>query len=74
MLLFRAESDVRSWCEQHKIAVGAIFELERLWKLARIWYGDRLDANWRRKTIPERDATLGTVGLRGPFWRLTGDS
>ena len=64
---------MRAWCEQHKIAVGAIFELERLRKLARLCYDGRLEANWRRKTIPEREAILGRVGFRGPFWRLTGE-
>jgi hypothetical protein len=35
------------------------------------WYDDRLDLNWRRRTIPERQAILDAVGLDGPFWRLT---
>ena len=62
---------MRAWCQRQNIAVGAIVDLERLWKLARMWYNDRFDANWRRKTIPEREAILDAVGLGGPFWNLT---
>jgi len=51
---------------------GAVVDLVRLWKLARTWYGDRLDPNWRRRTIPERQAILDAVGLTAPFWHLTG--
>jgi len=53
--------------------VGAIFDLERLWMLAGVWYGDRFDRNWRRRTIHERHAILDGVGLTGPFWRLTSE-
>jgi hypothetical protein len=64
---------VRAWCGQQGIAAGAMCELERLWKLASMWYRDRLDANWRRKTIAERQAILDAVGLHGSFWQLTGE-
>ena len=71
MLLFRSEGDVRAWCGERSIPPGAVFDLGRLWKLARAWYDDRLDPNWRRRAVPERQAILEAVGLRGPFWRLT---
>jgi hypothetical protein len=35
MLLFRSEDDVRAWCEQRRTTPGAIFDLARLWDLAR---------------------------------------
>jgi hypothetical protein len=70
MLLFRSEDDVQAWCEHHQIEPGAIFDLARLWGLASAWYDDRLDPNWRRRTILERQAILGSLGLDGPFWRL----
>ena len=71
MLLFRSEDDVRAWCEKRQMTSGAIFDLARLWRLASLWYDDRLDLNWRRRTISERQAILDDVGLRGAFWRLT---
>jgi len=71
MLLFRSEDDVHAWCEKRRFTPGAIFDLTRFWRLACAWYDDRLDPNWRRRTIVERQAILDNVGLRGPFWRLT---
>jgi len=50
---------------------GAVFDLARLWSLATVWYDDRLNSAWRRRTIPERQAILDAVGLTGSFWRLT---
>jgi hypothetical protein len=72
MLLFRSEDDILAWCEQRQIAPGAVFDLARLWTLAAVWYDDRLNFAWRRRTIPERQAIFDAVGLTGSFWRLTG--
>jgi len=72
MLLFRSEDDILAWCEQRHIAPGAVFDLARLWTLAAVWYDDRLNFAWRRRTIPERQAIFDAVGLTGSFWRLTG--
>jgi hypothetical protein len=63
---------VWAWCQQRGIGHGEVVDLARLWQLARAWYDDRLDPNWRRRTIPERQAILDAVGLGGPFWTLTG--
>ena len=41
-----------------------------MWALARRWYDDRLDLDWRRRTPAERQAILDAVGLTGPFWSL----
>jgi len=71
MLLFRSEDDVHAWCEKRRLTPGAILDLTRLWQLACSGYDDRLDPNWRRRTIGARQAILDDVGLRGAFWRLT---
>ena len=70
MLLFRSEDDVAAWCAQRRITPGATFDLARLWRLATVWYDDRLNSSWRRRTIQERQAILDAVGLTGSFWRL----
>jgi len=70
MLLFRSEDDVLAWCEQRHTTPGAVFEVTQLWRVAGVWYDDRLDSTWRRRTIPERQAILDSAGLTGPFWRL----
>jgi Alkylmercury lyase len=71
MLLFRSEDDVEAWCAQRHIVRGVAFDLARLWRLACAWYDDRLDPDWRRRTVRERQAVLESVGLDGPFWRLS---
>lgn len=43
---------------------------DQLFGLADRWYDDRLDHNWRRRTIAERRDILEAVGLTGPFWEL----
>ena len=70
MLLFRSEEHVERWCRQWQLPVGGILSLEQGWKLARLWYQDRLDAKWRPKTADEAQAVFAQVGLRGDFWKL----
>ena len=47
---------------------------ETLWELAKRWYDDRLDPDWRRRTVSERQAILEDVGLTGEFWDLSASS
>jgi hypothetical protein len=71
MLLFRSEEEVQAWCERHGRARGAVLGGATLWDLARRWYGDRLDPDWRPRTPAASQAVLASVGLTGDFWRLT---
>lgn len=70
MLAFRSEGEIRRWCEAHGRAVGATFSPDLLWSLARVWYDDRLQLAWRRRTVGERQSLLEQVGLSGPLWRI----
>lgn len=49
---------------------GAVLTLEQTWSLARLWYEDRLDPEWRRKSPDEATAAFASIGLTGPFWDL----
>jgi hypothetical protein len=49
---------------------GAIVGLEQTWTLARLWYQNRLDPEWRRPTTAEASATFRAAGLDGEFWSL----
>ena len=53
-----------------EVSEGAVVELPTLLRLARRWYGDRLDPDWRPRTRDESQAILTDVGLTGPFWEL----
>ncbi len=70
MQLFRSEEHVRRWCRERGDPVGGVLSLEQLWRLARIWYGDRLSEGWRRRTPEEAEEVFRSLGLTGPFWRL----
>jgi hypothetical protein len=38
--------------------------------LAREWYHDRRDRQWRRRTVDEAYALFNQLGLTGDFWKL----
>ena len=70
MLAFRSEAHVERWCEQRRIAKGAVFGLEQAWRLAEAWYADKLSPDWRRATPEEAQDVFTEIGLTGEFWRL----
>ncbi len=70
MLLFRSEQHVDRWCEQWKRPRGGVLSLAQGWKLAQLWYGDRLDPQWHAKSALEAEAVFREVGLVGEFWKL----
>ena len=49
---------------------GELVAIDTLRELARRWYGDRLDPDWRPRTREQSQAILDAVGLRGDPWRL----
>ena len=49
---------------------GALVDIATLDTLAARWYGNRLDPDWRPRTLAESQAILDSVGLTGDFWRL----
>jgi len=49
---------------------GALVDLATLDELARRWYGNRLDRDWRPRTLEQSQAILSSVGLTGDFWQL----
>jgi hypothetical protein len=44
--------------------------LDQVWALARLWYENRLDPDWRRPTPHEAMDMFGSIGLTGEFWSL----
>jgi hypothetical protein len=70
MQAFRSEAEIDRWCADAGIGRGAVFTPEVLWKLASVWYDDRLQLDWRRRTPAERQALLERASLTGDFWRL----
>lgn len=45
--------------------------LATCWRLAKEWYADRLDPDWRPKTLDQAQSALTRLGLTGEFWQLS---
>jgi hypothetical protein len=71
MMLFRSEEEARRWSRSVARLDGEIVALDQLERLARAWYGDRLDPNWRARPTARSQEILAAAGLTGPFWSLT---
>jgi hypothetical protein len=66
MLLFRSEEHV----ERSGQPPGAFMNTDQAWRLADIWYRDRADPRWRRRTAEEAERVFEDLGLTGDFWKL----
>jgi hypothetical protein len=44
--------------------------LDQAWRLSKLWYGQRLDPDFRRPTVSEAQRIFEQVGLVGAFWEL----
>ena len=71
MLLFRSEGHRDRWLSARGLSHGATLSVERQWNLARIWYRDKMSPKWRRRTPEETQAVFDSLGLIGPFWKLS---
>lgn len=62
---------MEKWCAATGHAKGAVLKPTQLWELAKRWYDDRLELDWRRLSIAERQTILEGVGLTDDFWSLS---
>jgi len=69
-LLFRSEEHVETWCWARSLRVGGTLSLDQASELAWIWFRDRLEPSWKRKTLEEAESIFGSLGLTGNFWKL----
>jgi hypothetical protein len=70
MLLFRSEEHIDAWCRGRDLPRGGTMTPAQGWRLAQIWYGDKLSPHWRRKSLDEAEAIFAELGLVGEFWKL----
>ena len=68
MNLFRSEEHVGRWLGGRE--PGATIPVGKLHELARAWWDDRVEPDWRPHSRSQNQAILDRVGLTGDFWRL----
>jgi hypothetical protein len=61
---------VEDWAASGGGRVGAMVDLVTMWRLGKVWYGDRLHDDHRRRNTEEATAVFAELGLTGPFWRM----
>ena len=78
--------DIRLFCDQAHVdawaraqpphqpprSVGRVIPAATMWRLAQVWYGDRLDPDWAPRPVAAAQELLRRCGLTGDFWRLPG--
>lgn len=70
MLIFNNEEEVNDWCSRHRKPKGEVLPINQVWELAKIWYGNYLDSNFRRKNKEIAEDMFHQVGLTSSFWKL----
>jgi len=71
MLLFLSAEHRDTWLAARSLRQGATLSVVKQWDLARVWYGNRMSPEWRRRTPEEAQAVFESLGLTGPFWNLS---
>jgi hypothetical protein len=61
---------VEDWATGSGEQVGAVVDLGTMWRLGKVWYGDRLHDDHRRRTPEEATAVFAELGLTGRFWDM----
>ena len=72
MLFFRSKEKIATWYEKHRLPRGAILSLGQTWALAKAWYHNRMDPDYRGRTAEQAQAVFRQVGLQSSFWSLAG--
>ncbi len=70
MLLFESHSAIDDWCARHRIARGDVQPLSRVLALAKAWYGQHLEKNWRKWSAAEAKQLFERFQLSGPTWDI----
>ena len=63
-------STIRLACGPDHAPDGEVVDLATMWRLGKVWYGDRLHDDHRRRTPEEAAAVFAELGLGGRFWDL----
>ena len=67
---FHSDQEVSGWCARHRVERGRTLDLADAWRLAKAWYGDYLNPQWKPRTDAELQHLLDKCNLRGEFWSV----
>jgi len=70
MSLFRSEEHIDRWLRTTGRARGALLSVPDTWRLAKAWYKDPREVEWRPRTRDESQSVLTSLGLTDEFWTL----
>jgi Alkylmercury lyase len=68
--LFCSPAHADAWASAASRPVGHVIPAVVMWRLAQVWYGDRLDPDWSPRPAAAAQQLLDQCGLTGDFWRL----
>jgi hypothetical protein len=72
LLPFPDVAALDAWCARHRTPRGEALPIEKVWDLAKKWYGSHLTPDWVKHTVSEARVIFMDIGLTGPFWDLFG--
>ena len=70
MLVFEDVNQVKLWTQQHRIPLGDIQPIEKIWHFSKKWYGHHLNPDWKKWTAAEAKQLFLEFGLVDEIWQL----
>jgi hypothetical protein len=70
MLLFQSEDWVEKWCKRKGLKRGEILTIDQVWELSKLWYHNRLSADFHGRSIDQVADVFRQAGLTSAFWYL----
>jgi len=72
VLPFHSPDQIDEWCDRHGLPRGEVVPLQKVARLARLWYGSHAHPAWHKWSIAEAQQIFGIAGLDSHFWNLGG--
>jgi hypothetical protein len=70
MLLFQSEEWIDKWRKRKNLERGEVLTIQQVWELSKLWYHDRLSAEYHGRSIERVAEIFRQVGLTSAFWYM----
>lgn len=57
------------WCAATGEQRGEVLTLAQVWALSQAWYSDRMDPDYRGRTVAQAMDIFARLGLTSAFWQ-----